>query len=574
MRRHRLISGILATILLYAVCVAAELNYKVTILDAPDIDQSCSYGINDLGQVVGELRKYEGDGYIHAFVWENGVMTDIGVLGVGSDGYEMSSAQSINNLGQVVGYSTYNLIDPYIETPTHAFLWEDGEMYDIGSLGGDSYAYGINKHGQIVGMSEDLSNMHGFIYQNGNMQDIGSLEGRATYAYAINDLEQVVGKSYTSNSYNAFLLTNGVMTNLGFIDRFGSDALDINNKGQIVGSVTFRRQGGGIVSQAILWEHGNMINLGYLEYPESIAEAINDLGQIVGSSRVIRPYSSHFNACFWQNGEIYALNQFFPRGAIANASALDINNRGQIVGCVEIMGEDHAFVMNPIERHHIDIKPGGCPNVLNIKSKGVLPVAILGTEEFDVNKIDASSVRLNDAIPIRHNYEDVATPVSSSSIQQNIIDEFHIFNAPNNILLEKPNIDTTTVEVADTTGLILYIKNDDYRIVHVGNRIELNINPFGSGGILDDQELLIDYTFLIENECNCTTEGADGFTDLMLKFKTHDIVDALGDVNDEDVLELSITGILKDGTPIEGSDCIIIHSRGKPTNRAGTNKKK
>jgi hypothetical protein len=41
-----------------------------------------------------------------------------------------------------------------------------------------------------------------------------------------------------------------------------------------------------------------------------------------------------------------------------------------------------------------DIKPGSCPNPLNLASRGVLPVAILGTEDFNVNDIDPTSIRL------------------------------------------------------------------------------------------------------------------------------------------------------------------------------------
>jgi hypothetical protein len=58
----------------------------------------------------------------------------------------------------------------------------------------------------------------------------------------------------------------------------------------------------------------------------------------------------------------------------------------------------------------IDIKPTSCPNPVNVKSKGVLPVAVLGMEGFDVRDIDVDSVYLNDLHPIRFDYEDVATP--------------------------------------------------------------------------------------------------------------------------------------------------------------------
>jgi len=43
----------------------------------------------------------------------------------------------------------------------------------------------------------------------------------------------------------------------------------------------------------------------------------------------------------------------------------------------------------------IDIRPGSCPNPLNRKSRGKLPVAILGTAYFDVSMIDIATVRLS-----------------------------------------------------------------------------------------------------------------------------------------------------------------------------------
>ena len=58
----------------------------------------------------------------------------------------------------------------------------------------------------------------------------------------------------------------------------------------------------------------------------------------------------------------------------------------------------------------LDIKSTSCPNPLNLKSKGVLPVAILGTEDFDVTEIDPTSVLLEGVAPLRWAIEDVATP--------------------------------------------------------------------------------------------------------------------------------------------------------------------
>jgi len=63
----------------------------------------------------------------------------------------------------------------------------------------------------------------------------------------------------------------------------------------------------------------------------------------------------------------------------------------------------------------VDIKPESCPNPINVKSKGVFPVAILGTEDFDVNQVDPDSITLwtedgGEVTPLRWALEDVATP--------------------------------------------------------------------------------------------------------------------------------------------------------------------
>jgi hypothetical protein len=58
----------------------------------------------------------------------------------------------------------------------------------------------------------------------------------------------------------------------------------------------------------------------------------------------------------------------------------------------------------------VDIKPTSCWNPFNIGGKGVLPVAILGTEDLDVTHIDPASIRLAGVAPLRWAEEDVATP--------------------------------------------------------------------------------------------------------------------------------------------------------------------
>lgn len=58
----------------------------------------------------------------------------------------------------------------------------------------------------------------------------------------------------------------------------------------------------------------------------------------------------------------------------------------------------------------IDIKPMSCPNPFNVGDNGVISVAIVGTEDFDVSKVDPETIRLIGIPPLRWSLEDVCTP--------------------------------------------------------------------------------------------------------------------------------------------------------------------
>ena len=94
----------------------------------------------------------------------------------------------------------------------------------------------------------------------------------------------------------------------------------------------------------------------------------------------------------------------------------------------------------------------------------------------------------------------IKVDTSGSSGTGTVINETHIFRDPDNIILDRRNIDTSTIVVTDNSELITYIRGDDYTIMKVGDRVELDINPFGSGGITNKQRLLIDYNFFVEPE--------------------------------------------------------------------------
>jgi probable HAF family extracellular repeat protein len=265
---------------LFSVCVCATSTASAqwTITDLGDLPGGFySYkfpkDINDAGQVVGNVTNARGT-ISHAFLWQNGVMTNLGDLPGGAD---TSVAFGINNSGQVVGWSG-------AATGIRAFLWQNGVMSDLGDLPGGtdlSIARGINDAGQVVGESSAATGVRPFLWQNGVMTNLGDLPGHSDYSTAtgINNAGQVVGYSPAATGTRPFLWQNGVMTDLGDLTGGGEYAFGINDAGQGVSSTGGR---------AFLWQNGYDTDLSTVSgvvdtgWRLTNATAINNAGQIVG----------------------------------------------------------------------------------------------------------------------------------------------------------------------------------------------------------------------------------------------------------------------------------------------------
>src|SRR5205809_6152331 len=190
-----------------ALSVAASRASAANLIDLGTLGGpvSIAYGINDVGQIVGTSATASGTS--HAFLWSNGTMADLGSLG----SMGPSDGRGINNRGQVVG----GTIDAN-NSHYHAFLWETGTMRDLGTLPGYnlSQAQAINDAGQVVGFSGDPSMGglgHAFLWDNGTMSDLGTLPG---YNYGIargsEDAGQVAGYSFTATTHSGPLPSRAV----------------------------------------------------------------------------------------------------------------------------------------------------------------------------------------------------------------------------------------------------------------------------------------------------------------------------------------------------------------------------
>ncbi len=161
-------------------------------------DANCCYpmafstGINNFSHVVGQssLSKFTGPdhgdfiGGDHAFLYANGTLTDLGVLGEvrPQESLGSSVAYALNNHDDVVGQSSTNIGIPACLgcSARHAFLWKQGKLTDLGNLGNvsewTSSATAINDSDEIVGSADaDVSGVpttRAFVYMNGAMYNL------------------------------------------------------------------------------------------------------------------------------------------------------------------------------------------------------------------------------------------------------------------------------------------------------------------------------------------------------------------------------------------------------------------
>ena len=194
-------------------------------------DRSAATGITSTGRIVGYSTYAGGGNAFHSFLWQNGQMTDIGAP-PGSSENTGITALAISDAGHIVGYASASDGVPG-GSSIGAFIWKDGSFTALGQNCVESYAAAVNTKGQVAGVCSSIP----VIWQNGTPTNLGSLGGRGEgEAFGINESGKIVGWSRTSpEERHAFLWTNGAMTDLGTLGGTISEANGINASGQVVG---------------------------------------------------------------------------------------------------------------------------------------------------------------------------------------------------------------------------------------------------------------------------------------------------------------------------------------------------
>jgi probable HAF family extracellular repeat protein len=324
--------------------------------------------INARGWIVGQSQNgvvdtLTGLPEIRAVLWKSDQIINLETLGG-----NFSLATTLNNAGQVVGAAADTTLDPLslfgFGTETRAFLWQNGVIKDLGTLGGpDAAALAVNESGQVAGFSytdgtpTPVTNMpttHPFLWANGTMIDLGTLGG--TFGgpgfnlgldtnLAMNNRGQVVGASTLAGDLVAhpFLWDDGVLRDLGTLGGDNGSPTWINDAGEVVGEADLP---GSIVHHAFLWRNGAMTDLGTLG-STSFAGAINSGVQIVGRSRIGAPTSPLQHAFLWEHGgPMVDLNSLLPgNSGVVLTDACCINEKGEIVATGTLANGDVRTIL-------------------------------------------------------------------------------------------------------------------------------------------------------------------------------------------------------------------------------------
>ena len=283
----------------------------------------------------------------HAFVWQAGVLNDLGTLpgGYSSFGY------AINEHGLVVGWSQNGALDPITGVPEYVpAAWRNGQIIDIGTFGGAfGQAAAVNDFGFVVGgaenetpdpfrLAEDWFGIAGSTElrafgwsRDRGLFDLGTLGGGGAVALSVNSNGQVAGTSFASDvpgptgipPLDPFLWSHGVMIDLGTLGGTFGVAAKVTNHGQVVGDSDLK---GDSTSHGFSWKRGVLTDLGTLGGDFSSAKWVNEAGEVVGVAKNEKGLKKAFR---WKDGKMLDL------GTVDTdlcSVAWSINEAGQIVG--------------------------------------------------------------------------------------------------------------------------------------------------------------------------------------------------------------------------------------------------
>ena len=312
--------------------------------------------VNDRGQVVG--RSQVPDGRWHAFLWADGVMTDL------SPDAQDAVAADVSNSGHVSGW-----VQPAPGESADAVLWRGGTATVLAEEG---YGALVNERGQVSGTvaRPEAWSENPFVWTAGTRTDLAPPPFPDAWPNAsvvdLNRRGQVlaIGEFYDDTDL-AYVWKDGVFTELR-ADGLVLRGADLHERGRVAGEVHL----GSGVREAAVWRDGTIERLGMLPGTTfSQAFAMNDAGLVVGVSSDGR--GRRGTAFAWSRGTMRAI------GTVGSgwSDTQDVNERGQVAGQIGSTTTDGAELVQPFVWHRDRLTLLGTPTpddvqVVDLSEKG------------------------------------------------------------------------------------------------------------------------------------------------------------------------------------------------------------
>jgi probable HAF family extracellular repeat protein len=212
-----------------------------TTINVPGATETEAFGINNVGQVVGDYSS-DGGATRRGFLFSGGAYSTFAAPGATA-----TIPLGINNTGQIVGYA----IGPGLTTsgfldqgqiagayagsffPTNGFLLTGGNVADVNVPGAlSTVATGLNNPGNIVGIFGDgTGGPQSFLYDGSAFQTLSIPGATSTYATDINNAGNILLQSSLGN----YILANGTYSP---ILPYTYEAFGFNDSNQVVGRVS------------------------------------------------------------------------------------------------------------------------------------------------------------------------------------------------------------------------------------------------------------------------------------------------------------------------------------------------
>jgi uncharacterized membrane protein len=173
------------------------------------------------------------------------------------------------------------------------------------------------------------------------LRDLGTVDNSTlSVAVVINDRGEVAGWSQTSTGASVPFYWTEKTGFIKFLGDFPGSPVDISEKGQVVG--WFYRN---LTLQGFLWS----VKDGFVDLGAFLPNAINDRGDMVGQCDISSPTPCMLSA----SGDLRRLS--VPDDGFA--VAVDINNRGDIIGYVSVDPRSHAVIWRKDEEAFEILEP-------------------------------------------------------------------------------------------------------------------------------------------------------------------------------------------------------------------------